>query len=308
ALEIILIDNHSADGSIARLRSELSAKELERVRIIENDANHGAAHALNQGAALAQGRYITFLATDTRMDAGCLAELVDCLERDGRIAAVSAKLLMMHEPQRIDSAGEYLNQFGLLMQRHAGREYDAGQFEEQVEIFSVKGTALTVRGDVFESVGGYPDDYFMFLEETDLCWRIWLAGYRIVFVPRAKIYHACGISIAGHERKNFVVKYYGCRNYIMTLFKNLGIWQWVGIVPLHTLMWCALAGYFLVIRRRSEAAYILRAVAWIVLHLPYLIGKRRAVQSRRAVTDRALMPRILRPVPWSYLRDRVNAW
>ncbi|MBU1870358.1 MAG: glycosyltransferase family 2 protein, partial [Candidatus Omnitrophica bacterium] len=221
-LEIILVDNHSEDGSIEFLRKSLAFEVLSKIKIIVNDKNFGAAYALDQGAELAKGKYLTFIATDTKVERECFSQLANLFESDRTIGGASSKLLMMDDHKRIDSAGEYLNQFGLLMQRHAGFEIDRGQFSEVADIFGVKGTALTVRRDVFSEVGGYPKDYFMFLEETDLCWRIWLSGKRIVFLPNAVIYHASGVSINSHKHSSYLVKYYGSRNYIFTLAKNLG--------------------------------------------------------------------------------------
>ncbi len=307
-LEIVLIDNHSHDGSIETLKEQLRPEELSRLRIIVNDKNYGAAHALNQGAANARGMYISFVATDTKVEKRCFSELVGVFESDSSLGAASAALFMMDEPGRFDSAGEYLNQFGLLMQRHAGQEIDRGQFKDIVEIFSAKGTALTVRADVFRKAGMYPEDYFMFLEETDLCWRIWLAGYRIVFVPTARIYHASGVSIRAHKKHNYIVKYYGSRNYVYTLLKNFGALRCMGIVPLHCLMWYALALGFALRLRFAEAWYIVKGVTWNFLHIARVLKQRSIVQQQRVVSDRQIMPKIMRSVPVSYLFDRAAGW
>lgn len=307
-LEVILVDNHSTDGSIAHLRAVLPSAYLSRIVFIENGSNHGAAVALNQGAGRARGAFISFVATDTVVDRECFSRLIQAAESDPGIGALSAKLLMMHKPGYLDSAGEYLNQFGLLMQRHAGKEQDLGQFDEPAEIFSAKGTALTVRAEVFRRAGGYPEDYFMFLEETDLCWRIWLLGYRIIFVSQARIYHACGASIGAHKNKSYLVKYFGCRNYIRTLWKNLGVLYWLRIVPLHICLWLVLALYFVARLRFMEGVYLLRAVVWIFLHPLVLLRQRNAAQQLRRLSDRELMPKIMRPVKISYLMARVGMW
>ncbi len=306
--EVILVDNCSGDGSVEALKEALRPDELVRLRIVVNDANYGAARALNQGAALASGKYISFIATDTRVDPACFAEIVKVMEKDPLIGGTSAALLMMQEPGRFDSAGEYLSSMGLLLQRHAGQEIDRGQFKDVEEIFSAKGTALTVRAEAFRAAGMYPEDYFMFLEETDLCWRIWLAGYRIVFVPTARIYHASGVSIKAHTKKNYIVKYYGARNYVYTLMKNFGALNWLRIVPLHCAMWYALALVFILKLRFAAAAYIVRGVSWNIFHAGRVLRQRAAVQSRRAVSDKELMPRVMRRVSLSYLVARVGGW
>lgn len=307
-LEIILIDNYSQDGSIALLKSSLTQDELSRVKIIINEKNYGAAHALNQGAEIARGKYITFVATDTKIDSACLGKMVEVFESDESIGGASCKLLMMDNAGQFDSAGEYLNQYGFLLQRHAEHETDKGQFDEIVELFSVKGTALTVRKDVFDLAGGYPEDYFMFLEETDLCWRIWLSGYRIVFVPSAVIYHASGASINSHNHASYIVKYYGSRNYITTLFKNFGILSLFKILPLHVFMWLSLGMFFMFKKRFRECAYIMKGVFWNFLHFRKILEQRRVIQTKRRLSDSQLMPKIMRHVSLSYLFDRVGMW
>ena len=307
-LEIILVDNHSQDDSITLLKESLTKEQLSKIRIIVNEKNYGAAQALNQGASLARGKYTIFIATDTKVDAACFSEMVRILESDESIGAASCKLLMMDNPIQLDSAGEYLNQYGFLLQRHAGQEIDRGQFSQIAEIFSVKGTALTVRKDVFDLAGGYPEDYFMFLEETDLCWRIWLSGSRVVFVPSALIYHVSGASINSHKRVSYLVKYYGSRNYITTLFKNLGGWSLAKVLPIHIFMWLALSLLFILKKRRDESIYIAKGVFWNFLHFPKLLKQRLDVQVSRKVSDSYLIPKIMRRVKLSYLFDRAGMW
>lgn len=307
-LEVILVDNHSEDGSISLVKELLSQDELSRISILVNDKNFGAAYALNQGANAAKGKYVLFAATDTKIERNCFCELVKVLESDDRIGAVSSKLLMMDEPQRFDSTGEYLSQYGFLIQRHAGREIDKGQFNQPAEIFSVKGTALTVNRDVFKKAGMFPEEYFIFLEETDLCWRIWLLGYRIVFVPNAYIYHASGSSIKQSSRKQYLVKYYGTRNYILTLLKNFGLKNLVCIVPIHSLMWLGLAVWLCVNMRIKESWYVIKGVLWNIISWRKILIKRRIIQNRRAKSDRELMPKIMRKISFGYLYDRVKSW
>jgi len=306
--EIILIDNHSDDQSLEALKEGLPSYALENIRIVVNDKNYGAAYALNQGALMAKGEYVSFLASDTKLDPGCLSEIVRAFESDKDIGAISAKLLMMDNPKRIDSAGEYLNQFGLLTQRHAGLEIDNGQFDKQADIFSAKGTALSVRKDIFLKAGLYPQEYFMFLEETDLCWRIWLSGSRVVFIPDAVIYHASGASINASPRKKYLVKYYGARNYITTLFANLGTVNLFLILPLNLLLWLLLAIGLACTFRIAEGWYVAKGILWNITNIRPLLKKRRFAQQLRKINDSGLMPQIMKKVTLAYLLDRVRTW
>lgn len=306
-LELILVDNASTDGSIEELKAYLKER-TSRIKLIINDKNYGASYALDIGVKASSGKYISFVASDTRVDQDCFAQLIEYFESDEKIGAVESKLLLMDNPGQFDHAGEYLSQFGLLLQRHAGQEIDKGQFDQPAEIFSAKGTALTVRREAYQKAGGYDTDYFMFLEETDLCWRIWLSGYRIIFVPEAKIYHASGISIRSHSRSSFLAKYYGPRNYIATLFKNFGTMNLIKILPLHILLWFLLSLLFVFRLRLKESFYIIRGILNNFLNLPGLLKKRLKIQRLRVISDKELMPVIMRRVSFSYLLDRVGMW
>jgi len=307
-LEIILIDNHSDDISMELVRAYLTAEELRRVKIIVNDKNYGCPYLENQGITLAGGKYMSVICSDSKVNPSYFSEVVKVLESDDSIGAVSAKSFIMDKPLEFDSVGEYLSQYGILIQRHADQEIDKGQFNEQVEIFSIKGSAFTARLDVLREIGGFPQDYFTYLEETDVCWRIWLAGYRIVFVPKAIVYHAHGTSINKFPRFSWLVKFCGTKNYIYTLIKNLGFKNLLHILPLNIIMWLGLAFYMLIRGRFKDSWYITCGVFWNLLNLGYVLKKRKEVQGMRIISDKELMPKIMRKVSIRYLIDRAFEW
>lgn len=279
-IEVILIDNASTDNSIGQLSIGLTP-----IRLIVNDKNYGCAYAENQGIEEAKGKYISFICGDTKVDPHYFTEVVNTLESDCTIGAVGAKMYVMNRGYRLDTVGEYLTQWGILMQRHAGHEIDCGRFAEQVDIFGIKGAGLTARVDLLQQIGGFPDDYFMFLEETDTEWRIWLAGYRIVFAPKAIIYHATSTSINRHPKKEWLVKYTGTRNYIYTCLKNYGTLNLLRVMPMNLLLWCGVSAKLLCQARFGEAWYVFAGVMWNVFHLPYIYKRRAKAQAIRKVSD-----------------------
>jgi len=296
-----------------------------KMRIIENKHNNGCPYAENQAIRLANGKYLTILCSDTKIKKDCLSELVKVLESDITIGAVGAKVLQMHKPWILDTAGEHLTQYGLLMQRHAGQEFDKGQFDYQTDIFAIKGTALTGRVDVLRNIGGFPKDYFMFLEETDTCWRIWLSGYRIVFAHLAIIYHATSTSIDKHPRKEWLVKYYGTRNYIYTLIKNYEAHNALMIVPLNMFLWLGIAAYMACGGRVVSAWHVVCGVFWNIFHLPQVLRSRNKTQrirtylcnqrildrpkgKRLMIYDKDIMPKILKKVSILELACKALYW
>jgi len=306
-LEIILVDNASTDGSIEQVR-DLVVSNAERVKLIQNESNCGPARALNVGVRIACGEYITILGSDTEVDSLCFMEIAKVMVADSTIGACGSKLLYMNDRGRLDHAGEYLSQCGLLIQRIAGREMDEGQFDSVDEIFGVKGTALTVRREVLEKVGLFDEDFFIFLEETDLCWRIWLNGHRIVFAPDSRIYHASAISIESSPQRNYLVKYYGTRNYIIMLLKNLETMNLLKILPIHVSLWFGLSVLLCLKGRFLESWYVASGVGANIIRFKDIMEKRKGVNRIRVVSDEVLLPKIMRKISWGYLVNRALWW
>jgi len=306
-LEVIFIDNNSTDESIYKVCQELTEKEKARVNIRCNLFNHGCAYAENQGLEKAKGKYMSVICGDTKVDKSYFSEIVKTFEDDPTIGAVGAKMLVMKSPYKIDSVGEYLTQYGILIQRHTGQEIDWGQFQKEKEMFAIKGAGLTLRTDVLRNIGGFPDDYFMFLEETDVCWRVWLYGFRIVYCPKAVIYHATSTSIDRHPKKNYLVKYLGTRNYIYTCLKNYSTKNLFKIMPIQLSMWFAIVLYMLIYRRFGDAWNVLKGICWNLVNIDYVLRNRKKAQKIRRVKDKHLK-RVIKKVTLKHLIFKALYW
>ena len=299
-IEVIVVDNGSQDGTISLLKERYGTRD--EFKLVALDRNYGPAYARNRGVEQARGKYLAFLDNDTKPDPDWLLEPARMMEEDSTIGACQCKLLLIDEPERIDYVGDYLSQFGFLAQRAAYRALDRGQFDESVEIFSAKSAGMLMRKESFDKAGGFDPDYFIYVEETDLAWRVWLAGYRVVFAPNSKVFHKFGTSgeILGRERQNFLVRCYGSRNYLATLFKNLGFLNLLKILPVHFFLWVSTAFLLILGGDFRSGGAIFKGLAGFVLRLGDLYKKRRRIQRERVVSDRELLPRIMRRKPLSY--------
>jgi len=299
-LKCLVVDNGSQDGSPGFLRERFGTET--RFRLIELDRNMGPAFARNRGIEAADAAYIAFLDNDTVVMSGWLDEPIRCMDQDPAIGACQCKLVLLDDPGRIDYVGDFLGPMGFLVQRAASGSRDEGQWEQEVEIFSAKSAGMVARRKAVLEAGLFDEDYFIYVEETDLDWRIWLAGYRIVYCPTSVVRHEYSTSraVLGAAAHTRLVKFHGCKNYIATLVKNMGGWRLVCALPGHVGAWFGLACFELVRGRFRSGGWILQGIGWTISHAGRLLRKRRAVQRVRKVSDSDLWPRIYRRTPFSY--------
>jgi GT2 family glycosyltransferase len=227
--EVVFVDNASTDTSIEFVKARFGKESF--LRIVQNSENLGYAGGNNAGIALAKGEYVVLLNTDTEVDENWLSELIKVMESDRNIGAAQCKLISMYERRRFDSAGGFIDRFGFPIVRGL-QEEDVGQYDKVDEIFWAKGAAFAVRSNVLNEVGSFDNDFFLEYEETDLCWRIWLRGYRIVFVPKSVVFHVGKASISqGSGRINLTAQYHLHKNQIMSLLKNYELFNLIRYVP-----------------------------------------------------------------------------
>jgi GT2 family glycosyltransferase len=210
ALEVIVVDNASGDDSVERIRAAHPG-----VTVIPLKENTGFAAGCNRGVAAASGTYVAFLNNDGRPDGAWLAAAVEALEGAGSVACVASKVLDW-EGHAIDFVGGGLSFYGHGFKRHVG-EPDGG-FEDEADVLFASGAALVIDASVFRDVGGFDEHYFMFFEDVDLGWRLWVRGYRVRYVPRSIVYHHHHASMSGVSpwREHYLLE----RNALFTIFKN----------------------------------------------------------------------------------------
>jgi len=291
--EVIFVDNASSDGSLELVKKTFRVES--RLKIIENPSSLGPAVGRNVGARHSKGEYLAFLDNDTEVDKNWLLELVKVLEKDKTIGAAQAKLLKMGADNLYDCAGDYLGPLGFLIERSRGAE-DKGQFDFIADILSAKSAASIIRKELFDKIGGFDADFYMYLEETDLSWRVWLAGYRVVFIPQAVVRHAFNTARKDFKRyyTKYIVRYYGCRNYITTLIKNLEFKNLLRILPFHIGCWFILSFFFILRGGIFDGYYILKGIAWNISNIHVLINKRHKINKQiRVNSDASILKKVI---------------
>ena len=220
--DVIVADNGSTDDSL-----QVLADEFPTVTVWPFDKNHGFAGGYNRALqrAAAEGyEYTVLLNSDVSTPEGWLDPLVAFLDNHPDVGAVQPKIISDTDRTRFEYAGAsggFIDRNGYPYCR--GRifdtcETDNGQYDDPIDIFWATGAALTVRTDLYLQVGGLDEAFFAHMEEIDLCWRILLAGHRIMVVPQSVVYHLGGGSLpASNPRKTYL----NFRNNLLLLHKNL---------------------------------------------------------------------------------------
>ncbi|WP_022834305.1 glycosyltransferase family 2 protein [Salisaeta longa] len=228
-VEIILADNASADGSIPWVRTA-----FPDVRIVQHPDNWLFARGNNAAVQRATGRYLLFLNNDVEVPPGWLDPLVEAMEAQPTLGAVQPKLLQYDRRDRFEyagAAGGFIDRLGYPFTR--GRVFDTmepdrGQYDTPRDVFWATGAACMVRRAAFDAVGRFDERFEMHMEEIDLCWRLWRAGYRVRALPSSTVYHIGGASLPqGTPRKI----YYNFRNSLLMLYKNLPPARWARVFP-----------------------------------------------------------------------------
>ena len=214
--EVVVADNGSSDDSLVWLRVK-----YPEVRVIVLDKNYGFAGGYNRALQQLDSEYVLLLNSDVEVTEGWWQPLVEVLDSDKGVAAVAPKLRSVERRDEFEyagAAGGFIDYLGYPFCR--GRilsnvEEDKGQYDNRRDIFWASGAAMCCRREVFNSLGGFDEDFFAHMEEIDLQWRMQLAGWRIVVEPKSVVYHLGGGTLPASSRKIFL----NHRNNLAMLFK-----------------------------------------------------------------------------------------
>lgn len=270
--EILVIDNASGDGSVAKLRTQ-----YPRVTVIRNDRNVGFAAASNAGARMAVSEWIAFLNPDAFPASDWLEKLTKAARSRGQGVAYGCLQLSSHDVGVIDGTGDAYHVSGRVWRARKGRPASTAP-QQMGPIFSACAAAALYRKKEFLDAGGFDEDFFCYLEDVDLGFRWRLGGKESYFVPDAIVYHAASAT-SGGQHSDFAV-YHGHRNLVWVYVKNMpGLLFWA-YLPYHLLLNIASVVYFIL---RGQGRTIVRAKRDALRGLPEILRRRREVQAGRTV-------------------------
>ncbi len=209
---VIVVDNASGDGS-----ADTVERDFPECRLIRLDDNFGFSRAVNEGIKASDTPFVLLLNNDTKAEPDFVERLLSAIKSDERIFSVSAKMLQMAAPDRIDGAGDLYSAFGWAFARGKGRT--ASSHSKRCDIFAACGGAAIYRRKILDEIGWFDEFHFAYLEDVDIGYRARIMGYRNVYEPEAKVYHY-GSGVSGSRYNDFKVRL-SARNNMYIIMKNM---------------------------------------------------------------------------------------
>lgn len=279
--KIFLVDNESTEESFNYLKTVAPG-----IEILRNADNAGFAKGNNVAmrAALEQSfDYIVLFNMDTEIDPGAVNELVRVAQLNKQIGAVQARLMLHPEKNKINSLGNATHYLGFGYTVGNGESITNYQLPitNHQDIFYPSGAAVLFKAEALREVGLFDEEYWMYNEDQELGWRLWLAGWRSVLAPEAVVYHKYEFS---RSAKRF---YWMDRNRILSILKCYRLPTLILIFPAFLLMEFGLlvfslkGGWFG--EKLKVYGYFFSAANW-----SKLLKSRQMVQKSRKMTDRAV--------------------
>jgi GT2 family glycosyltransferase len=197
--EIIVVDNASSDGS-----PEAISETYPSITLIVNQANMGFAGAVNKALRLMRGKYAVMLNSDTVLKESALENMVAFMEHHPEAGLCGPQLLNADETKQVSAVNfpvlltEFVSK--IIVRYLFPKKYQAAFstrsaiFKDPTPVDVIVGACMMARKTAIESVGMLDDEYFFLYEETDWCYRMNHAGWRVYHLPDVKIYHLCGQS------------------------------------------------------------------------------------------------------------------
>lgn len=294
-IEVIVADNLSSDGSDQL--AEAILKNWPTGRFIQHGENLGYCEGNNRAAHVARGEYLFFLNNDAWLEPDCLERLV--AETIAQKAAAATPLVLNYDDDSLQPIwGAGFDIFGLPSL--------ATRYEQSCEIFMPPGCSFLIERKLFKRIGEFDSELFMYADEMDLSWRLWIAGGCAIAASSARLHHhlAANVNPLGGRmsevRTSDTKRFYSNRNGLLVLLKNcqhllliMALWQLA--------LWLAEAFVSLALVRRWS---FIRKAYWAALMdcwrlRRHVMNERKKIRQFRRRGDF----RMLR-----FLRWRLNRW
>ncbi len=221
--EVIVVDNGSSDASVSYIQ-----ESWPRVKVVAVGRNAGFSAANNLGMAESSGSFILFLNNDTVVRPGAITTMRSVLERDDRVGAVAPRLEGASGVVQAGSVGELPSLASearrVFRSATARARWERFDFDRPADVQFATGAALMFPRHVIESIGGWPEEYYFYAEDAEVCRALARQGWRIRFEPAARIVHFHGGSGSRHSTlKALRTQFIGHRSLNLYIRRHEGI-------------------------------------------------------------------------------------
>jgi hypothetical protein len=253
----------------------------ERCKIICNTANTGFAGGGVIGFKHAEGEYIALLNADAEAESSWLQSLIDTMDLQKETGICASKLIV-HGTDKIDSAGDNFSKTMKGFKRGEGRE--AKEHIKEEHVFGACAGSALYRREMLDDIGFFDKDFFLIYEDTDLNLRTQLAGWRVMYVPAAIVYHKVRSSIG---KMSELAAYYSLRNSELVRFKNIPFGVFLLCLPQFIIGMISEFAYF-AIKHRFFRLYLEAKFDALKL-LPKMLRKRKEILGKRKVGNKYIL-------------------
>lgn len=272
---VIVVDNSSTDETeetVAACGEELTKAGISL--LYKRNEPRGPASARNVGWRAANTQYVAFVDSDVTLDHGWTEAAASVLSASPILGAVAGRVVYAHRPDLLNCFGGEMSPIGLAWDADEGAA--AASCERQRQVLWANCSALMVRRSALQDTEGFDEAFFYGFEDSDLGWRLNLAGWQVLAVPQATAFHRIGEEVGPAAS---AIVFHSGKNRLRSMLVNWGAARLLIYAPAYL----AYALTDLVLRRPRGAKA--RALWWNVRHLPATLTQRRRVQLTRRVSD-----------------------
>jgi len=282
--EVIFVDNNSVDDSIEFLEKNYSDKI--NLKIVKSDKNLGFAGGNNLGYENSDGEYVILLNNDTCVEKKYLENFTKAFSEIPNLGCAQSKIILMNDKQKLDVVGSYWTSSSFLYHFGFYKNQEEERYNEVIPVFSNKGASIILRREIIEKIGLFDNDFWCYYEETDLCNRLWSAGYECWYYPKAVCYHANGGTSLTFG--NDFIQFHNFKNKLLSFLKNFEIITLIKIIPVYLLINILLSIFWLFQGKFKHFMAIYRAIFWNIKNIKTTLEKRKIIKNLRTKKDKEI--------------------
>jgi GT2 family glycosyltransferase len=277
--ECILIDDNSADDTLKIIKNK-----FRWVRIITNNINVGPSINRNKGINQSEGEFILTIDSDVILEKEWIRKQVDFLKKDDKCGIVGSKLIYYGTKDKINSIGGGMTLtgigFDIINTRSIKKELISNNnSENKIEVLYVCSAAMMIKRKILDEIGLFDEDFFYGHEDTDLCWRTNIRGYKVYSNLDASAIHHTSFTM---KKRPAILYYYANKNRVTSLIKNYELHNVIIYLPVLLLL------IFIDVIFRSFRIEKLKSIIWNLKNIKNTLNKRKIVQKSRKVSDREI--------------------